>query len=381
VGRRAHGATKFASSITTNGYSVSFPYQKAAPGGAAAGDGSGAAVGGGKRRPAAAAAAAASGAGCGTAWRPDKRCIAVDAGATVIYALCETVVDPFTGVPREVTWALTRDEWRAQRGDHSRLAASRRWCADLAAEGGAFAALQAVTRKTASLERFLEYARAAHGAAGAQPGAFAAVLAERLKPRWAHAAFRTWSRGHAVLEGFWARVCAGRLEDGTAGVAPVVLYGSAAFAATGRGRRSAPTTAARAACVTVCGARNVHDVDEHRTTKCCSWCDCVLDHVYAPTPLRVHLAAAARAEGGLPLGWRRPPAPPVRAWAKTRGLLRCPSAECWARSFRHRDFDAARLILRNEEHRAGNAGEPLPFLKKGRRPYEEPAGRFTLWPA
>ena len=92
------------------------------------------------------------------------------------------------------------------------------------------------------------------------------MLDERFKLHWAHAAFRTWSRGHAILEGFWARIRAGRLEDGTAGVRPVILYGAAMFGATGRGRRSAPTTAMRTACITACGAAWVSDADERRSS-------------------------------------------------------------------------------------------------------------------
>jgi hypothetical protein len=98
-----------------------------------------------------------------------------------------------------------------------------------------------------------------------------------------------------------------RLDDGTFGVQPVILYGAATFAATGRGRRSAPTTAMRKACVTACGAAWVVDADEHRSTKCCSGCGCVLARVEQPTPWRVYAAADARAEAPLPLGWARPP--------------------------------------------------------------------------
>ena len=175
------------------------------------------------------------------------------------------------------------------------------------------------------------------------------------------------------MEGFWARLCAGRLDDGTAGVQPVILYGAAMFAATGRGRRSAPTTAMRKACVTACGAAWVRDASEHRSTKCCSSCGCVLDKVWAPTPERVYDAAAAKAQRELPEGWARAPARAVAPWSVVRGMLRCDTDECRARSLRHRDGDACRLILANAlaedaaVQRGGAAADgTLPCMRGGR---------------
>jgi hypothetical protein len=196
--------------------------------------------------------------------------------------------------------------------------------------------------------------------------------------RWAHASFKTWSLGHKIMEGFWARVRAGRAEDCTKGVRPMILYGDASFSATMRGTHSSPTTSMYRACVTVCGAAWVRQVDEHRTTKCCSACGCVLGRVLAVTPLRVFAAAAARAAAVLPGGWARPPPRPKPPWTKVRGLYRCPSAACSATSFRHRDGDAARLMLRNALYEEAH-GEPLPFLKRERRNEETPRV-FSLWP-
>lgn len=204
------------------------------------------------------------------------------------------------------------------------------------------------------------------------------MLDERLKARWANASFTTWSRGHAILEGFWARICAGLLADGTAGVWPVILYGAAKFAATGRGRRSSPTTTMRSACVTVCGAEWVRDASEHRTSKCCSGCGCVLEKVWGPTPTRVYDAAAAKEARELPRGWSRPPARPIPATRIVRGLLHCGEEECRSRSFHHRDKNACRSILLNALSIDAGRGT-LPYMEHGRHDDGDAPPVFMLW--
>jgi hypothetical protein len=176
--------------------------------------------------------------------------------------------------------------------------------------------------------------------------------------------------------GFCAKLASGSLADGTANVQAVILYGKASFAASGRGRHSSPTTAMRKAFEAVFGAAWVRDADEHRSTKCCSYCYGVLDKVWAQTPERVYAAAEARAARQLPWGWSRPPPRPVAGYRVVRGELRCPSDACRARSFRHRDVDAARLIYDNA-FAFEATGAPLACMARGRHD-EDPPGRFYL---
>ena len=204
------------------------------------------------------------------------------------------------------------------------------------------------------------------------------MLDERLKPRWARAAFRTWSLGDSILTAFWAGIRAGRLEDGTYGVRPVILYGKADFAATGKGRHSSPTTTMRAACVAACGAAWVRDADEHRSTKCCSACSCVLARIEAPTPYRIYAAAAAKAARELPFGWKRPPARPVRAWRVVRGALFCGQDACREQPLRHRDGDATRLILDNALSVSAGRGT-LECMRKGPHADDVVPQRFVFW--
>jgi hypothetical protein len=393
---------QLASSGVTNGYSVSFPYlRRQAPDKAQTRDGDGeeeelVSVSASSARAPLAATTPADriivGGTSADPARPDEpvisramlplsmqnRIIVVDSGGTWIYMTLEIVLDPVTGLKRERVVGLSTREWRARRGDDKRLELTRKWCAHLAAPGGAFERLAAVTRKTSSPAQFLAYCLVAHGDGRLDRGALAEVLDERLKARWAHAAFRTWSKGHSILEGFWGGLRTGRLEDGTYGVRPLVLYGKVNFSATGKGRHSSPTTAARKACNTVCGNDWVRDANEHRSTKCCSGCHCVLDKVLALTPERIYAAAAAKAARPLPFGWVRPPARDIHPLRIVRGLLYCPSYECRTKALKHRDVDACRLILANALAVDAHFGT-LPCMAFGRRE-ELPAGKHLLWP-
>jgi hypothetical protein len=162
---------RFGSSVITTGFSVAVPYKKAgAPAPAAA-----------PRGPPTGAAPAAGGAHVPPARLADSRPVTVDAGKSLIVWCFERVVDAATGAPKERHWTLSTVEWRAARGDDARLATSRHWCRHLAAPGGAFSKLAAVTRKTSSSARFVEYGRVAHGTAAGGPGALYDVLAERCK--------------------------------------------------------------------------------------------------------------------------------------------------------------------------------------------------------
>ena len=117
-----------------------------------------------------------------------------------------------------------------------------------------------------------------------------------------------WIHKHKVLDRFFQTFQEGQQ------VKPVIAYGAAKFAPTGRGERAVPTEAMRKRCA---NHYKVVPVDEYRTTKCCHRCGSVVQQVYG--------------ENGKIL----------------RGLKRCPSPQC---QHRHngqmsRDRNAAFNIL------------------------------------
>ena len=79
------------------------------------------------------------------------------------------------------------------------------------------------------------------------------TLRVTLSREWAREEFKTWVAKARALDGFWARIRAGRQDDGTAGVAPFIAYGDAGFRSSARGNRPAPTTSLYASCVAVNG--------------------------------------------------------------------------------------------------------------------------------
>jgi hypothetical protein len=101
-----------------------------------------------------------------------------------------------------------------------------------------------VTFHTASWMDVLNYAVVAQEVRGE-------LLSELLKPRWAKQRFSAWRCKQRTLARWWGALAAGRLEDGTLGIPPTILFGDASFQAS-RGGVSTPTTgnyaaAARAA--------------------------------------------------------------------------------------------------------------------------------------
>jgi hypothetical protein len=101
-------------------------------------------------------------------------------------------------------------------------------------------AVRALTHKTTSSAELLAWA-------AADAAALDVVLAEKLKPRWANARFRAWQLRAGVLARSCGTMRAGRLEDGTAGVPLLAMYGDAKFSGSSRGRRAGAAASGAAA--------------------------------------------------------------------------------------------------------------------------------------
>ena len=349
-----HGES-WANSFTTNGYWVCIPYHK-------------------KRSAAAAPPAEQGPSSSDQSLLSAQRRIACDSGATWICMTRELVRSPLTGKLKESFVGLSRAEWRGRRGDDQRLALASLWTAHLRRPGGDFEQLAQVTRKCSSLqdsEAFIAACLNTHPA----------ILDQKLRAKWANMAFNTWSLGKAILHGFWARLCAGSLANGTAGIAPVFLYGAASFAATGKGRRSAPTTAMYKALLDIAHRPGqVILVSEHRSSACCPACWQKLDEVWAVRPERVYREAAARAAAPLPHGWHRPPARAIAPWAKIRGKQVCGNEACSEPAFRfmHRDKHSPRAMEENALLMA-STGAGVPAMQRIRHG-DLPVEQFTQWP-
>ena len=308
-------------------------------------------------------------------YAPWERLVRVDSGATNIVTCVETLAD---GTQR--VWKLTRKEWRDRTQAERRLSRARLWTAALrrpAAQGaapdtaGAFVRLAAADAPLAQTSDLGELARYLQLRESVQDE----VWAEMRKRRWRHAAFRAWQVRGQVLAQFWGRVRAGRLEDGTAGVTPMVAYGDASFSSSGRGRPTAPTTAVLKACCDVMGPGAVVLVTEHRSSKCCADCGHVMRKVFtlfaSPRQQRKEVKAAARAaaRGRVP---RR-----ERVLHYVRGLMLCGNLLCSrASSLKDRDINATENI--ELAFLALDMGLPLPAHMQQRNHKKEDATNYTV---
>jgi hypothetical protein len=180
-------------------------------------------------------------------------------------------------------------------------------------------AVRALTHKTTSSAELLAWA-------AADAAALDVVLAEKLKPRWANARFRAWQLRAGVLARSCGTMRAGRLEDGTAGVPLLAMYGDAKLSGSSRGRRAGPTTALFASFVNVLGAGHVKLTDECGSTLACKAkkCGATLQDVYHDGPsARQRAYDAAKAARFAALGPPCPPRPPGRLWRDCASVRRC----------------------------------------------------------
>jgi hypothetical protein len=291
------------------------------------------------------------------AYRPWRRLVAVDPGQVNIVTCTEVLAN---GLER--VWRLSRAEWRALVSADRRIVRARKWTAGLSsrpepnaplsAANGAFVRLSdpSVWPKTSNVAQYVQHMKLK---AEVEP----AIFAETLKSRWADEEFRAKRAKAQVLHAFWSRVCRGILEDGTAGVTPMVAYGDANLATSIGGRLSAPTTAAYVACCHAMGPANVVLTTEHRSSKCCSACGHVLRKVLSPNASRraqrkhdykIGLEERRSAEQGdayVEPAWARFTTP---NWAPLRRLFACNNSSCQDShaSFVDRDLNATRNIRR-----------------------------------
>jgi uncharacterized membrane protein YgcG len=304
----------------------------------------------------------ACGGGGGGGFDPFRRVIGVDPGRVALVTAAEVL--PFLdahGRQRVRVWTLSRKRWRSDINAARREATARKWTTELRRPpdpskpgdlGGAFVQLADpdASGKTADVAQYVKHVRV-HLLVRED------VFDETRKPRWANARFTAWQAKQRALSRFWGEVAAGKLEDGTAGVRPMIAYGDAQFASSYRGGLSAPTTAAYVACINVLGAASVCLTSEYRSTKTHAACGCVLRKVVTEVPSQRHVAdverwAADKADWDRAVDQARelgrPYPPPFRRHKPhdvrgVGGLRVCANPECpeRGRSFVNRDVNAA----------------------------------------
>jgi len=203
-----------------------------------------------------------------------------------------------------------------------------------------------------------------------------AIMAEKMKPIWREEAFEAFRAEHSALDKYIGLIERGEPEHGTGGKRQcIIVMGDGSFASNASGSRSVPTVATRKAFVTKFGEDAVVDITEHRSTKCCNGCGCVLaklhTDLHSSFSQRRFAKKLGKKEEDFAAGRTTVEPDPHQHSRRIEGLVQCTSSEerCPLYGGRKldRDGNAARTI--GDAFFAWLSCMPPPsFMEKGRHP-------------
>ena len=293
--------------------------------------------------------------------------LAIDPGRSTLMHGVARVKDPVTGASSLKQFMLTRAALYNRAGKPFADKRRARWERVNAVATAALSAASPKTHDYDALRAYISVVRAHYGA----------LWSSKLQKKHAREDLRFYRRKHAVMDGWLNRVKA------ALGPRARVAYGSASFAASGKGESApAPTDFQYKRLCLAFGAGNVSLVDEYCSSKCCAACGqrgktSILQTVVEPDRAARRTATTARRlakrqqRRSAARGRGPDPDPPVServvvdaAAAQTprgarpelRGLKRCSSTECC--SYVSRDANAAVNILQAYEASARGAPRP-----------------------
>lgn len=254
---------------------------------------------------------------------PEQRVIAIDPGrVNLIYGI-EKLPNK-----KVKTFRLTRKSYYNSSGMTQANQRSKKWEKDIEVQEKIFAEVSLKTTNLDSWNKFLNnYLQV-----------YDILWTEKTKRKWGQQRFRVYHLKQKTLDKFFASM---RTKSTFADPKPqpVIGYGAAQFASTGKGEIAAPTSSLYKKC---CQHFKTIPVDEFRTTRIC--CDCNSE-LWKVTQKKMVTKTKITEEvdelGILKFGVAKED---VEVDQEVRGLRWCCSTEC--RSFKNRDRNAALNILR-----------------------------------
>jgi hypothetical protein len=200
-------------------------------------------------------------------FRGDVRIIFFDAGRRNLFFGIERRKDG-----TEKTWKLPRAFWRDLKGDDDRTRRGRKRMEHLSKE------IEILTESPSSCSdsaSFLIYMRVAASVREA-------IMKEKLRPIWRLEKFQAHQARHRALDEYIATIERGEPNRGTGGKSHcIIVFGDGGYSTSNApGSRSGPTVAVREAFITKFGADSFIEITEHRSTKCCNGCGCILAKLY-----------------------------------------------------------------------------------------------------
>jgi hypothetical protein len=266
----------------------------------------------------------------------------------------------------EKVWKLSRGHWRDSKGDDSRARSSRKRIEHLSKE---IEILKASPSACGDAESFLAHMVITASVRGV-------IMAEKLRPIWREEAFEAFQARHSAIDKFIGLIERGEPERGTGGRRQcIIVMGDGTFASNARGSRSVPTIATRRAFVIKFGADAVIDVSEHRSTKCCNGCGCVLAKLH--TDLHSNFSQRrfgkklAKKQGDFATGKTSIEPDPHQYSRRIEGMVQCTSSKercpLFGGRIVDRDGNAARTIG-DAFYAWLNGTSPPSFMEQGAHP-------------
>jgi hypothetical protein len=199
--------------------------------------------------------------------RGDVRIIFFDAGRRNLFFGIERRKD---GTNK--TWKLPRAFWRDLKGDDGRTRRGRKRMEHLSKE------IETLTESPSSCSDSASFLTHMRVAASVRE----AIMKEKLRPIWRLEKFQAHQARHHALDEYIATIERGEPHQGTGGKSHcIIVFGDGGYSTSNaRGSRSGPTVAVREAFITKFGADSFLEITEHRSTKCCNGCGCILAKLY-----------------------------------------------------------------------------------------------------
>jgi hypothetical protein len=200
-------------------------------------------------------------------FRGDVRIIFFDAGRRNLFFGIERRKDG-----TEKTWKLPRAFWRDLKGDDGRTRRGRKRMEHLSKE------IEILTESPSSCSDSASFLIHMRVAASVRE----AIMKEKLRPIWRLEKFQAHQARHRALDEYIATIERGEPNRGTGGKSHcIIVFGDGGYSTSNApGSRSGPTVAVREAFISKFGADSFIEITEHRSTKCCNGCGCILAKLY-----------------------------------------------------------------------------------------------------
>jgi hypothetical protein len=305
-------------------------------------------------------------------FRGDVRIIFFDAGRRNIFFGIERRKDG-----TEKTWKLPRAFWRDLKGDDGRTRRGRKRMEHLSKE------IEILTESPSSCSDSASFLIHMRVAASVRE----AIMKEKLRPIWRLEKFQAHQARHRALDEYIATIERGEPNLGTGGKSHcIIVFGDGGYSTSNApGSRSGPTVAVREAFITKFGADSFIEITEHRSTKCCNGCGCILAKLYTDDhshfSQRKFAKKLEKKEADFSSGKTSEAPDRYQHSRRIEGIVKCVSSEerCPLFGGRIINRDGVAALSIGDAFYTWFNGKPLPiFMEKRHHPEDVPVASINV---